>query len=166
MGMFQVSIPVAYGEGENAFYRLQVEIIQRSDDRGIFDWDGSPSPVNSMLAVGPHCFPSIDPNVGGHYLFPLDGDRSFMLTNSGLRIRALLYQSTDDQVRDALIALDDPDVWDKHIAIIAQTSISGEFLAVVLETPDMVQYERVKLIGLRFHYNQVPRGEIRSVTIM
>ncbi|KAL1838932.1 hypothetical protein VTJ49DRAFT_2063 [Mycothermus thermophilus] len=38
MGLFDVNMPVLYGEGENAFLRLQEEIIKRSDDHSIFAW--------------------------------------------------------------------------------------------------------------------------------
>lgn len=38
MGIFNVSMPIIYGEGENAFLRLQEEIIKRSDDHSIFAW--------------------------------------------------------------------------------------------------------------------------------
>ncbi|KAL2270744.1 hypothetical protein VTJ83DRAFT_115 [Remersonia thermophila] len=38
MGLFDVNMPVLYGEGENAFLRLQEEIIKRSDDHSLFAW--------------------------------------------------------------------------------------------------------------------------------
>ena len=38
MGIFGVNMPLLYGEGENAFTRLQHEIIQVSDDHSIFAW--------------------------------------------------------------------------------------------------------------------------------
>ncbi|KAK4116078.1 HET-domain-containing protein [Canariomyces notabilis] len=38
MGLFNVNMPIIYGEGENAFLRLQEEIIKRSDDHSIFAW--------------------------------------------------------------------------------------------------------------------------------
>lgn len=38
-GLFDVSLTVMYGEGgENAFWRLQLEIIQKSPDQSIFAW--------------------------------------------------------------------------------------------------------------------------------
>ena len=37
-GIFDVNIPLLYGEGSNAFLRLQEEIIRRSDDETIFAW--------------------------------------------------------------------------------------------------------------------------------
>lgn len=38
LGLFEVNIPLIYGEGKNAFIRLQEEIIRRSDDMSIFYW--------------------------------------------------------------------------------------------------------------------------------
>ncbi|KAI0649676.1 heterokaryon incompatibility protein-domain-containing protein, partial [Trametes meyenii] len=39
MGIFDVHMPVIYGEGEErAFHRLQLEIIRRSSDQSIFAW--------------------------------------------------------------------------------------------------------------------------------
>jgi hypothetical protein len=58
LGIFDVSLGIAYGEGEIAFVRLQVEIMQRCHDKGLFMWNGKPSPYNSMLALGPECFAS------------------------------------------------------------------------------------------------------------
>ncbi|KAF9236122.1 hypothetical protein BU15DRAFT_50492, partial [Melanogaster broomeanus] len=43
IGIFDVSMPIAYGEGMWAFYRLTEVIAQRSSDRGFFAWSGSPS---------------------------------------------------------------------------------------------------------------------------
>ncbi|CAJ2509418.1 Uu.00g144440.m01.CDS01 [Anthostomella pinea] len=38
MGLFDVNMPLFYGEKEKAFYRLQEEIIRRSDDQSILAW--------------------------------------------------------------------------------------------------------------------------------
>ncbi|KAI9067119.1 HET-domain-containing protein, partial [Trametes sanguinea] len=38
MGIFNVNIPVIYGEGRNAFYRLQEEILRCIPDQSIFAW--------------------------------------------------------------------------------------------------------------------------------
>ncbi|KAI0329181.1 hypothetical protein GY45DRAFT_1214979, partial [Cubamyces sp. BRFM 1775] len=39
MGIFDVNMPIIYGEGgEKAFHRLQLEIIRRSSDLSIFAW--------------------------------------------------------------------------------------------------------------------------------
>ncbi|KAH7355012.1 heterokaryon incompatibility protein-domain-containing protein, partial [Rhexocercosporidium sp. MPI-PUGE-AT-0058] len=38
MGIFDVNMPLLYGEGSKAFLRLQEEIIKRSNDLSIFAW--------------------------------------------------------------------------------------------------------------------------------
>jgi hypothetical protein len=38
MGLFEVHMPLLYGEGNRAFLRLQEEIIRSSDDQSIFAW--------------------------------------------------------------------------------------------------------------------------------
>lgn len=40
MGLFNVNMPMLYGEGEKAFTRLQEEIIKYSADHSIFAWPG------------------------------------------------------------------------------------------------------------------------------
>ncbi|KAJ2985777.1 hypothetical protein NUW58_g5354 [Xylaria curta] len=42
MGIFDVNMPLIYGEGEKAFLRLQQEIMRVSDDQSLFAW-GAPS---------------------------------------------------------------------------------------------------------------------------
>ncbi|KAF9455285.1 hypothetical protein BDZ94DRAFT_1121184, partial [Collybia nuda] len=39
MGLFDVNMPLLYGEGRKAFIRLQLEIIKKSTDHSIFAWD-------------------------------------------------------------------------------------------------------------------------------
>jgi hypothetical protein len=41
MGLFQVNMPPLYGEGRQAFLRLQLEILRASDDASIFAWSDS-----------------------------------------------------------------------------------------------------------------------------
>ncbi|KAI6156134.1 heterokaryon incompatibility protein-domain-containing protein, partial [Pisolithus thermaeus] len=38
MGLFEVNMPMVYGEGKKAFQRLQLEIIRTSGDHSIFAW--------------------------------------------------------------------------------------------------------------------------------
>lgn len=38
LGLFDVNMPLLYGEGEKAFMRLQLEIIKKSPDESIFAW--------------------------------------------------------------------------------------------------------------------------------
>ncbi len=40
LGLFDVHMPLIYGEGRNAFARLQKELITRHDDESVFAWNG------------------------------------------------------------------------------------------------------------------------------
>ncbi|KAH7194445.1 heterokaryon incompatibility protein-domain-containing protein [Fusarium oxysporum] len=42
MGLFDVNMPLIYGEGPKAFYRLQVEIMKTTNDDSIFAWSTEP----------------------------------------------------------------------------------------------------------------------------
>ncbi|KAF2651895.1 HET-domain-containing protein [Lophiostoma macrostomum CBS 122681] len=38
LGIFNINMPLLYGEGDRAFFRLQEEIMRVSDDRSLFAW--------------------------------------------------------------------------------------------------------------------------------
>ncbi|KAI0803749.1 HET-domain-containing protein [Xylaria sp. FL0064] len=61
LGIFDINMPLLYGEGMNAFTRLQEEIIKVSDDQSILAWDflggEQQSPVG-ILASSPCDFAS------------------------------------------------------------------------------------------------------------
>jgi hypothetical protein len=60
LGLFDVNMPLLYGEGEKAFIRLQEEIMRESDDQSIFAWDASSTPpsvqIIGVLATSPSQF--------------------------------------------------------------------------------------------------------------
>ncbi|CCL98497.1 uncharacterized protein FIBRA_00495 [Fibroporia radiculosa] len=56
MGIFGVHMPVMYGEKNNAFVRLQKEIMNLTDDLSLFDWVGEPSDMHTYFASHPACF--------------------------------------------------------------------------------------------------------------
>ncbi|KIJ68620.1 hypothetical protein HYDPIDRAFT_82704, partial [Hydnomerulius pinastri MD-312] len=43
LGVFDINMPVIYGEGDRAFIRLQEEIMKRTNDLTLFDWSGASS---------------------------------------------------------------------------------------------------------------------------
>ena len=52
LGIFGVNMPTIYGEGANAFMRLQEEIMKKSDDQSIFAWGSFISYVSkNMLSI-------------------------------------------------------------------------------------------------------------------
>jgi hypothetical protein len=51
LGIFDVNMPLIYGEGTMAFQRLQEEIIKRCNDLTIFAWEQSLS--GSLMLLTP-----------------------------------------------------------------------------------------------------------------
>lgn len=64
MGMFDVHMPLLYGEGQcKAFFRLQEEIMKNSSDHTLFAWADANADDETecgMLAPSPRCFASTD----------------------------------------------------------------------------------------------------------
>ncbi|KAK5723760.1 hypothetical protein LTR15_005460 [Elasticomyces elasticus] len=90
LGIFDVSIPMLYGEGSKAFARLQEEIIRTSNDHSIFAWgfsDKFAGNASQLLADSPADF------VGCHNLVTWGRPGQYDLTNRGLRIELEVIQS-------------------------------------------------------------------------
>jgi len=92
VGIFDVSMPIAYGEGEWAFHRLMEVIIQRCDEWDMFAWAGPSSSHSAAIPRSPRCYCPFDAS-----RFPeerkdkqnreVHGDNKFMLTRQGLQIK-------------------------------------------------------------------------------
>ncbi|OBS24588.1 hypothetical protein FPOA_05130 [Fusarium poae] len=87
LGIFDINMPLLYGEGNKAFIRLQEEIIRVSNDQSIFCWDWNrdhvPENWPSMLSPSPKTFE----NSGSYYRPPWANDSlSYTTSNSGLSI--------------------------------------------------------------------------------
>ncbi|OAK95074.1 HET-domain-containing protein, partial [Phaeosphaeriaceae sp. SRC1lsM3a] len=85
LGVFQVNMPLLYGEGSNAFIRLQEEILKNSEDESLFAW--TEQEVNKVirndgiLASHPRAFSESSEIVP--YASKLE---PYAMTNRGLRI--------------------------------------------------------------------------------
>lgn len=112
LGIVNVNMPLLYGEGSNAFRRLQEEIIKKSSDHSILAWR-LPKPqrnLTSALAMSPDRFADWPEENWQHlsktYLAGLK-DRfllrllslaigiPFQLTNEGLQITLAIYKCSD-----------------------------------------------------------------------
>lgn len=94
IGIFDVNLPIAYGEGTWAFHRLMQVIIDRCDEWGIFAWAGSPSTHHSRtnsIPQSPACYHLTDVS-----RFPIEtrekvhGDTSFKLSRQGLSLTVMI----------------------------------------------------------------------------
>ena len=104
MGLLNVNMPMLYGEGMNAFHRLQLEIIRSSSDQSIFAWGRYESRVGSILADDPSDFEDCSDMVLVHqnefnrklpFMFSrpkLDQVDVFPITNRGIQIWMPLHR--------------------------------------------------------------------------
>ena len=87
LGIFGISMPLLYGEKNNAFIRLQHEIVRISGDHSLFAWGSSHLafffPRHSLLASSAHDFRGCDTVAGMDSVEP---GRTFELTNQGVRM--------------------------------------------------------------------------------
>ncbi|KAJ4312813.1 hypothetical protein N0V84_009751 [Fusarium piperis] len=57
MGLFQINMPLLYGEGDEAFVRLQEQILKQEEDYSIFAWtlqENRPQDLTGCLASSPY----------------------------------------------------------------------------------------------------------------
>jgi hypothetical protein len=86
MGIFDVNMPLLYGEGTKAFSRLQEEIAKHTGDQTILTWMVPSTPQDRFVG----CFaPSSKAFRDTREFVPLLGDE-FTVTNIGLRIHMFL----------------------------------------------------------------------------
>ncbi|PQE32266.1 HET domain-containing protein [Rutstroemia sp. NJR-2017a WRK4] len=101
IGLFGVSLPIIYGEGERSFMRLQMEIIKTSNDQSIFAWEDSGRFSQQAFAYSVDqfsgCSDYSSTPIGSYLQQPKDGTcnirMDYSLTNYGLCIRLPLYQA-------------------------------------------------------------------------
>ncbi|KAK5625917.1 hypothetical protein RRF57_001633 [Xylaria bambusicola] len=111
MGLFDVNMPLIYGEGTKAFIRLQEEILKSSSDHSIFAWmapeTGSNEALTGLLAETPQHFA----NVGNYRRMPpsaSQGSATWSTTNQGLRLSLFLlpcYDLLDFEIHDDYYAV-------------------------------------------------------------
>lgn len=154
MGVFNVILPIAYGEGpERAFFRLIEAIIQTSDDLRIFNWAGRPAITNHPSRAhpsSPRCY------IGQPYCPPIR--REFSLTNSGLRIKLVILPAE-------LISRVDDYVFSHHATFhseVADFSVTGNFLSygypVHDATADVDSIVSEYALGV-WNYLETPSGD-------
>ena len=115
IGIFDVSLMIAYGEGNRAFFRLMEEILKRYDKWDVFRWSGRCSRYNAALPDAPCCYPA---GYSETRRIPRDqvytdeesnnatldvGDRLFELTNHGLRIRLYIVKVMLSDTKDRTV---------------------------------------------------------------
>ncbi|KAF2811322.1 HET-domain-containing protein [Mytilinidion resinicola] len=93
LGIFDVNMPLLYGEGEKAFIRLQEEIMRHSDDQSLFAWGQEDEPhwmkanptkyVRGLLASSPAEFSTCGNVIPDEFA---ELEEPHALTNKGVRL--------------------------------------------------------------------------------
>ncbi|KAI1618609.1 heterokaryon incompatibility protein-domain-containing protein [Exophiala viscosa] len=140
LGIFDVSMPMVYGEGEKAFRRLQEEILKVSDDHTIFAWDtlpkGGPGGHSGLLATSPSQFERCQNVVRSSTKIVSTG--GFSLSNVGLSIQLLTI----------------PWYMETYLAVLncgmkkSPRMRLGIFLERLLSSHDQQQFARVQYAGV------------------
>ncbi|KAK3316914.1 heterokaryon incompatibility protein-domain-containing protein [Apodospora peruviana] len=117
-GIFDVNMPLIYGEGNKAFRRLQEEILQRNDDLTVFAWEPDAADITSngwrydLFATSPalfkcHVCPGPDSDQRGmmipsrigqptgrtiNYRYSYDEASEYSITRKGLQVQGVLYK--------------------------------------------------------------------------
>ncbi|KAK4506392.1 hypothetical protein PRZ48_000122 [Zasmidium cellare] len=140
MGLFNVFMPMLYGEGHRAFQRLQEEFLKQTEDDTIFSWEAKPQDTadRGIFALSPAEFSNFrsrqivsrfDHSAHQHHrLAPAT------LTSRGLIITLPILQ--DDQDSDAIFAwvsCSSPRVYDS----------SNELLAICIRLREVQSPPRV-----------------------
>jgi hypothetical protein len=82
MGLFNVHMPMLYGEGSKSFQRLQEEIIRTTPDDSIFAWlaeDAGVSTLRGMFARSPKEFKTCSAVTKGEQSFTVEANRGLHL---------------------------------------------------------------------------------------
>ncbi len=93
MGIFDVNMPLIYGEGKKAFTRLQHEIVKSSDDESIFAWMDVDLIESGIFAQSPRAFAQ-----SANVVQIIDGQRLYLrrapysVTNRGLAIEIFAWK--------------------------------------------------------------------------
>jgi hypothetical protein len=97
MGIFDVNMPLLYGEGKKAFIRLQEEIMKDSADHSLFAWTADGKWLNSVFASHPSQFSGSSGICSRRFDDKYRLEESHALTNRGVRIK---LRTTPYEARD------------------------------------------------------------------
>lgn len=97
LGIFDINMPLLYGEGQKAFTRLQLEIIKVSDDQSILAWElhcTSTHLFTSALATSPAEFRYCGSIVTNHET----QRNAYSITNLGVSIKLALIKTAVSRI--------------------------------------------------------------------
>ncbi|RTE73493.1 hypothetical protein BHE90_012067 [Fusarium euwallaceae] len=172
MGIFNINMPLLYGEGEKAFIRLQEEIMRVSDDHSLFAWK-CPNSRGGLLAVSPAAFKDSGNIVPWNPFVPYNSP--FTLTNKGAHLELPFIGLGDQGTGLAVLSCTGVGDSDKLVAIYLRDSFmtmehfercrSEEFNLINLSQFRPAQYPTrslcIRLRGLSQRPKRASNGEIQ-----
>lgn len=176
LGLFDINMPMLYGEGEKAFIRLQEEIIRHSADQSIFAWPGITTDydraeiydvtyqrLEGLLATSPAAF-----EFCGDIQQSRDTveQQSFSITNLGLSLEVQLWPCSIDVYEAKLLCFVKKEDAEIPISIfLRQTNQDGRYMRQAFQglltgTPvDVGSFGRKKRISVK----QGQKGSVGQV---
>jgi len=99
LGIFDVNMPLLYGEGKKAFVRLQEEIMRFSADQSLFAWE-EPLPYShgtptSVFASHPRQFATSSGIINRRFDDEFRLPEDYLCTNRGVKIKLRIRKPTD-----------------------------------------------------------------------
>ncbi|KAH0523838.1 hypothetical protein TsFJ059_008789 [Trichoderma semiorbis] len=155
MGIFNISMPLLYGEGAKAFARLQKEIMKGTDDQSLFAWSENDSAgyrnaeeKNGLLAYSPLSFASAA-SVTRFYT-PRPGHRENSIESQGSVINLLMCHDTSSRSNDVFFAILDCQIGHvpgvlAGIRLMRKGSSGNDFMRV--DTSQIFQFARFEKDG-------------------
>jgi hypothetical protein len=137
LGIFEVNMPLLYGEGTRAFRRLQEEIIKETDDQSLFAWGLKqrrfPPYLFDEFAFDPEI---LAPNPSAFAMsakivpFPSAPNRQpYTMTNKGLRIDLRLLEESRAHTPVALLDCHYEDDFTGVIGIVLKRTLNTSVFA-------------------------------------
>ena len=172
LGLFDVNMPLLYGEGgAKAFMRLQLEIIKQSDDESIFAWTLPEQAVFAsfgLLAPWPTCFA----NSGNIEAFRAPSKERFpyQMTNQGLRFEVPVAAIQGQKPISNTKEKEDPAELNRLSFVLnCWRKVDKKFFAITIELKKLAaSWHRVsckELILSRIVQDSVEESENGAVTI-
>jgi len=168
LGIFDIQMPLLYGEGEKAFVRLQEEILKTTDDYSLFAWRAAPSSFPSTSTTFSSASSSSPSSTYRGLLArsPLEFRRCGPIDRDNTTSVSPI-NSTSLGIRIQLEFLQDPTSKDKSrfLAMIRCSNHLNQRLAIYLKCLDTAnQYARVDPSAL-VPIDNWPTGQLRTIYI-
>lgn len=92
LGLFNLSIPIAYGEGHRAFYHLMVALANECLTPSFFAWAGRHSDYSNALPSSPACYARVGSDSQDIVRRGDMGHPSYEVTKLGVVVKFLLFR--------------------------------------------------------------------------